>query len=107
MGIPPTLRVVDTGLVTVVEFVRFRSLPGKLAALRAARMAALDSLQRTFGFRAAYLVSLDHDELLDVTVWDTPPPPADWRDKVVDYTNLMSEVLGEESGTLIDDGPGA
>jgi hypothetical protein len=93
--------------VTVVEFVRFRSLPGQLAALRAARTAALDSLQRTFGFRAAYLVSLDDDELLDVTMWDTPSPPADWRDRVLDYTNLMSEVLGEESGILIDDGPGA
>jgi hypothetical protein len=90
-----------------VEFVRFRTLPGQLAALRAARTAALDSLQGTVGFRAAYLVSLDHDELLDVTVWDTPSPPADCRGRVVDYTNLMSEVLGEESGILLDDGPGA
>jgi hypothetical protein len=40
-------------------------------------------------------------------VWDTPSPPADWRGRVVDYTNLMSEVLGEESGILLDDGPGA
>ena len=93
--------------MTAVEFVRFRSFPGQLAALRAARTTALDNLQRLFGLRAAYLVSLDHDEWLDVTVWDTPFPPADWRDKVVEYTNLMSEVLGEESGMLIDEvGPG-
>ena len=93
--------------MTAVEFVRFRSVPGQLAALRAARTTALDNLQRLFGLRAAYLVSLDHDEWLDVTVWDTAFPPADWRDKVVEYTNLMSEVLGEESGMLIDQvGPG-
>jgi hypothetical protein len=90
-----------------VEFVRFRSVPGQLAALRAARTTALDNLQRRFGLRGAYLVSLDDDEWLDVTVWDSPCPPADWRDRVVDYTNLMSEVLGEESGMLIDEvGPG-
>jgi hypothetical protein len=89
--------------VTAVEFVRFRSFPGQLAALRAARATGLDNLQRLFGFRAAYLVSLDHDEWLDVTVWDTPSPPDDWRDRVVEYTNLMSEVLGEESGILIDE----
>ena len=93
--------------MTAVEFVRFRSFPGQLAALRAARTTALDNLQRLFGVRAAYLVSLDHDEWLDVTVWDTPSPPADWRDKVVEYTKLMREVLGEESGILIDQiGPG-
>jgi hypothetical protein len=89
--------------VTAVEFVRFRSFPGQLAALRTARTSALDNLQRRFGLRAAYLVSLDHDEWLDVTVWDTSLPPADWRDRVVEYTNLMSEVLGEESGILIDE----
>jgi heme-degrading monooxygenase HmoA len=89
-------------MVTVVEFVRFRSLPGHTATLRQARTAALVSLQRVPGFRAAYLVSLEHDEWLDVTVWDTPSPPADWRDSVVDYTNVMGEVLGEESGILID-----
>jgi hypothetical protein len=89
--------------VTAVEFVRFRSFPGQLAALRAARTTALDNLQRLFGLRGAYLVSLDDDEWLDVTVWDSPSPPADWRDRVVEYTNLMSEVLGEESGILIDE----
>ena len=98
-----TLPGADTGTVTVVEFVRFRSFPGQQAALRAARTAALDSLQRIMGFRAAYLVALDRDEWLDVTVWDTPSPPPDWRDRVVEYTNLMSEVLGEESGILIDE----
>ena len=93
--------------MTAVEFVRFRSFPGQLAALRAARTTALDNLQRLFGLRGAYLVSLDHDEWLDVTLWDTPSPPADWRERVVEYTNLMSEVLGEESGILIDEvGPG-
>jgi hypothetical protein len=86
-----------------VEFVRFRSFPGQLAALRAARTTALDNLERLFGLRAAYLVCLDQDEWLDVTVWDSPSPPADWRDRVVAYTNLMSEVLGEESGILIDE----
>jgi hypothetical protein len=103
-----TLPGADTGTVTVVEFVRFRSFPGQQAALRAARTAALDSLRPIVGFRAAYLVALDDDEWLDVTVWDTPSPPADWRDGVAEYTNLMSEVLGEESGILQDDaGPGA
>jgi hypothetical protein len=100
--------ILDTGTVIVVDFVRFRSFPGQVAALFAARKAALESLQRISGFRAACLVSLDQDEWLDVTVWDAPSPPPDWRDQVVGYTNLMSEVLGEESGTLVDDGrPGA
>ena len=93
--------------MTTVEFVRFRSFPGQLAALCAARTTGLDNLQRLFGLRAAYLVCLDQDEWLDVTVWDSPSPPADWRDRVVAYTNLMSEVLGEESGILVDEvGPG-
>jgi hypothetical protein len=99
----PSRPILDTGIVTVVEFVRFRSFPGHMAALRVARTAALGSLRRMSGFRGAYLVSLDHDEWLDVTVWDTPSQPGDWRDSVVDYTNLMGEVLGEESGILIDD----
>jgi hypothetical protein len=92
--------------MTIVEFVRFRTLPGQQAALQAARTAAVGDLGGAPGFRAAYLVSLEHDEWLDVIVWDTPHPPPDRGGRAQAYTGLMSEILGEESGVVID-GPQA
>jgi hypothetical protein len=88
--------------VTIVEFVRFRTLPCQQDALQAARTAAMSDLGGVPGFRAAYLVSLEHDEWLDVIVWDGPHLPPDRGGRAQAYTGLMSEILGEELGVVID-----
>jgi hypothetical protein len=90
-----------------VEFVRFRVLPTDVEPLLAARSAASEALQRIAGFRGAYLVSLEEHEWLDVTIWDHDEsegaPPA--IEMVAAYTDLMTEVLGEEAGVLVEPSP--
>ena len=88
-----------------VEFVRFRTPPADVESLLAARTAASEALHDIQGFRAAYLVSLDNHEWLDVTIWDDQAGEARTGfelPSVAAYTSLMSEVLGEEAGILVD-----
>ena len=104
LGVRPS----QSGVMSLVDFVRFRVSPSRAHSLLAARSGAIDALRSRPGFRAAYLVELERGEWLDVMVWDGDEAAAESFKTGMDlpavaaYTDLMAEVLGEERGVLID-----
>ena len=97
-----------SGVVSWVDFVRFRVSPGRAESLLSARSGAIEAFRRRRGLRAAYLVKLEQGEWLDVIVWDgdeaateTFTTGADLPE-VVEYMDHMTDILGEERGILID-----
>jgi hypothetical protein len=95
--------------MSMVEFLRFRIRPNRADALLSARAEAVDALRTRPGFRSAYLVELEEEEWLDVTIWDGVESAADSIDDggklpaVAAYNDLITEVVGEERGLLVQD----
>ena len=97
-----------SGVVSWVDFVRFRVSPGRAESLLSARSGAIEAFRRRRGLRAAYLVKLEQGVWLDGFVWegdeaanDSFPTGADLPE-VVGYMDHMTEVLGEERGILVE-----
>lgn len=91
-----------------VQFLRFRLPPGREERLLETHRAAAESCRASYAtFQAAFLVSLEDGDWLDVSFWDSDvdasgrsePPPPDAR---ADFISQLDELLGDENGLLVN-----
>jgi hypothetical protein len=99
--------------MTIVQFTRFRTTPQREFAVLKARQASLRACRGAEPeLRAAYLIRLGDDELLDIAMWAGRPgaeafdDPAQAASRAGFYAQI-DELLGEECGILVrqDAGP--
>jgi len=96
--------------MSIVQFTRFRVAADREQDMQAARLAALRACHGSEPeLRGAYLIRLGDNEWLDIAMWAGQPTadafddPARAASRSIFYDQI-DELLGEESGTLVDDG---